>query len=57
MASKDKRPQIVFIDDDELPHPGYLQAAIDTFVNNRVDVVGGKINVNFEKKIRPECHD
>lgn len=45
---------LIFIDDDELPHPGYLQAAIDTFKKYPVDVVGGRINVNFENHVRPE---
>ncbi|MBU1341594.1 MAG: glycosyltransferase family 2 protein [Proteobacteria bacterium] len=45
---------LVFIDDDELPCKGFLQAAIDAFLNHHCDVVGGKIQVNFENKIRPK---
>ncbi|WP_341328141.1 glycosyltransferase [Methylotuvimicrobium sp. KM2] len=36
---------LAFIDADELPTPGWLQSAIDTFQDNRVDCVGGKISI------------
>lgn len=45
---------LIFIDDDELPHPGYLQAAIDSFSKTCADVVGGRINVNFGTNTRPK---
>lgn len=49
-----KSKYLVFIDDDELPHPGYLQAVVDSFCNNDVSVVGGRIYVNFENNTRPK---
>ncbi len=36
---------LAFIDADELPTSGWLQAAIDTLKDNQVDCVGGKISI------------
>lgn len=44
---------MVFIDDDELPMPGFLQAAYDAIVNEGADCVGGRVNVCFAPHERP----
>ncbi len=44
---------LVFIDDDEIPLPGHLQAAVDCIVKDGADCVGGKIDVRFAPYERP----
>lgn len=44
---------LVFIDDDELPDPGMLEAAADAILNEGADCVGGRIRIDFEPFGRP----
>lgn len=44
---------LYFMDDDELPQPGLLNAAIDALANEGADCVGGRIINHFEQKQRP----
>ena len=44
---------LVFIDDDELPKDGFLQAALDGLESEGADCVGGKIEVDFDGLKRP----
>ena len=44
---------LVFIDDDELPHPGLLMAAYDALANEGADCVGGKVEIDFQPHGRP----
>lgn len=44
---------LVFIDDDELPRPGLLQAATDALINEGAMCAGGRVIVNFAPHIRP----
>ncbi len=44
---------LVFIDDDELPLPGHIQAATDSIEAKYADCVGGRILVDFEPSERP----
>jgi len=44
---------LVFIDDDELPLPGLLQAACDAILNEGAECAGGRIRVNFMPNKRP----
>ena len=44
---------MVFIDDDELPQPGLLNAAYDAIVNEQAECVGGRVDVDFTPYDRP----
>jgi len=44
---------LVFIDDDELPHPGWLAAACDAIINENAECVGGRILIDFSGATRP----
>jgi succinoglycan biosynthesis protein ExoM len=44
---------LVFIDDDELPRPGFLEAAFDAIVNEDAQCVGGKVEMDFMTNARP----
>lgn len=44
---------MVFLDDDELPMPGFLEAAYDAIVNEGADCVGGRVDVCFAPHARP----
>ena len=44
---------LVFIDDDELPRPGLLQAACDAILNEQAACAGGRVVVNFAPYPRP----
>ncbi|MBT9591241.1 MAG: glycosyltransferase family 2 protein [Thiobacillus sp.] len=44
---------LVFIDDDELPHPGLLNAAYDALENEAADCVGGRVDIDFATHGRP----
>lgn len=44
---------LVFIDDDELPCPGLLQAACNALLNEGAACAGGRVTVNFSPHIRP----
>lgn len=48
---------LVFIDDDELPLPGLLQAVSHAIFEERADCVGGPIKVDFESHGRPKWLD
>lgn len=50
MASK----YLVFIDDDELPMPGFLRAAVDALEGENAECVGGRVRVNFKPGQRPK---
>ena len=44
---------LLFIDDDELPHPGVLKAACQALGEEGADCVGGRVRVQFEQGQRP----
>ncbi|HUW28693.1 MAG TPA: glycosyltransferase [Sulfuriferula sp.] len=44
---------LVFIDDDELPRTGLLQAACDAVLNEGAKCAGGRVVVNFSPHTRP----
>lgn len=44
---------LVFIDDDELPCPGAVRAALDALQREQADCVGGAVEVDFEDLPRP----
>jgi glycosyltransferase involved in cell wall biosynthesis len=44
---------LVFIDDDELPQVGLLNAAYDAIVNDKAQCVGGRVEVDFTPYCRP----
>lgn len=44
----------VFIDDDELPRPGLLDAAVDAIANEDADCAGGRIEMDFDAVPRPD---
>lgn len=51
------RDILVFLDDDELPAPGFLRAAHDAIVHEDAQCVGGRIEVDFTEYIRPTWLD
>lgn len=48
---------LVFIDDDELPQAGSLNAAYDAIVNEGAQCVGGRVEVDFNPHGRPTWLD
>lgn len=44
---------LVFIDDDELPQPGFLEAAYDAIANEGAQCAGGRIAMDFSTIRRP----
>lgn len=44
---------LVFIDDDELPHPGLLEAAYDALAREGADCAGGRVLIDFASYGRP----
>lgn len=44
---------LVFIDDDELPQPGFLEAAYDAIANEGAQCAGGQIAMDFSTIRRP----
>lgn len=44
---------LVFIDDDELPQPGLLDAAYDAIANDGADCAGGRVEIDFAPHGRP----
>lgn len=44
---------LVFLDDDELPHPGFVAAAVDALSREGADCAGGPIRVDFSHHARP----
>lgn len=44
---------LLFIDDDELPEPGLLLAAVDALTREGADCVGGRVRVAFADGCRP----
>jgi len=45
---------LVFIDDDELPQPGFLNAAYDAIVNEGAQCAGGCVEMDFITHPRPK---
>jgi len=45
---------MVFIDDDELPQPGLLNAACDALIREKAQCVGGRVQVDFTPHDRPK---
>jgi glycosyltransferase involved in cell wall biosynthesis len=45
---------LVFIDDDELPHPGLLAAAYDALANEGADCAGGRVVIDFAPHTQPK---
>lgn len=48
---------LVFIDDDELPQPGFIAAAYDAIANEGAQCAGGRIDVDFSPHARPKWLD
>lgn len=48
---------LVFIDDDELPQAGFLQAAYHAIVHEGAQCVGGRIDIDFSSHTRPDWLD
>lgn len=48
---------MVFIDDDELPLPGLIEAAADAILNEGAQCVGGRVDMDFESVPRPAWLD
>ena len=44
---------LLFMDDDELPIPGLVQAALDALDNEQAHCAGGKVSVDFRHLKRP----
>lgn len=44
---------LVFIDDDELPCPGLLDAAADAILNEGAECAGGRVEMDFRTTTRP----
>jgi glycosyltransferase involved in cell wall biosynthesis len=44
---------LLFMDDDELPRPGWVQAGVDALRQDGVDCAGGRVIVRFEPGTRP----
>ena len=44
---------LVFIDDDEIPLPGLLEAAVHAIVKDKAQCVGGRVEVDFSTIPRP----
>jgi glycosyltransferase involved in cell wall biosynthesis len=44
---------LLFIDDDELPSPGWIEAAVTALRDEGADCVGGRIRVGFGRGARP----
>lgn len=57
LAESLDRDWMIFIDDDELPAPGWLAAACDALVNEGADCVGGRIEVDYGNTPRPRWLD
>ncbi len=53
IAETAQRDYLLFIDDDELPLPGYATAALDALGREGADCVGGRIEVPFRDIERP----
>lgn len=45
---------MLFMDDDEMPVQGLINAATDALINENADCVGGGIEVCFEEMVRPQ---
>lgn len=45
---------LVFLDDDELPQPGLLNAVCDSIFNEHAECVGGRVEVDFTSTPRPK---
>ncbi|WP_446811873.1 glycosyltransferase [Methylomonas sp. 2BW1-5-20] len=48
---------LVFVDDDELPLPGLLNATVDAVINEGAECVGGRIDIDFSNQNRPRWLD
>lgn len=53
LAESLDRDILVFIDDDELPQPGLLDAAFDAIVNEGAECAGGCVEMDFTTIQRP----
>lgn len=57
LAEARERDILVFIDDDELPQPGFLEAACAAITEEGAHCVGGRIEVDFSPNQRPPWLD
>lgn len=57
LAEARARDILVFIDDDELPQPGFLAAACAAIVDEGAHCVGGRIDIDFSPNRRPPWLD
>ncbi len=57
LAESLDRDWLVFIDDDELPEPGWLAAAHDALAREGADCVGGRIEIDYGARPRPRWLD
>jgi len=53
LAEAQSSDYLVFIDDDELPHPGLLSAAYEALSSEGADCAGGRVNIDFAPHGRP----
>lgn len=53
IAEAEESDILVFIDDDELPLPGTLDAACDAIFNEGAQCAGGRVKVDFSEHERP----
>lgn len=53
LAESLDRDILVFMDDDELPQPGLLDAAYDAIVNEGAECAGGRVEMDFTTIQRP----
>ena len=44
---------LLFMDDDEMPVQGLINAATDALINENADCVGGRVEVCFDEIVRP----
>lgn len=54
LAEAQESDYLVFIDDDELPHPGLLDAAYDALATEGADCTGGRVIIDFAPHGRPK---
>jgi glycosyltransferase involved in cell wall biosynthesis len=54
LAEAQHSDYLVFIDDDELPHPGLLDAAYDALAHEGADCAGGRVIIDFAPHEQPK---
>lgn len=57
IAESLERDILVFIDDDEIPQGGWLDAACHSILDEHAQCVGGRIDIDFGEQARPKWLD